>query len=88
MNFFRTLVLGYRLSTLSEAAKALLPVLAVYAMQFFMRAYVHTILLESVRLQLSLTLWWLQTACIASLISALFSFWKKGRDADFSNDNR
>ena len=87
MNFFRTLLLGYRLSTLCETAKALLPVLSVYATQFFIAGYMRSVLLESNRLQLSLTYWWLQIACIASLISALLAFWKKGRDAELSKDN-
>jgi len=86
MNFFRALVLGYRQSTLGETAKALLPVLVVYATQIFMEGYIRTILIESNRSQLLLTYWWLQVALVVSLISALLSFWLKGR-GDHSKDN-
>jgi len=88
MNFFRALRVGYKLSTLGEAAKALLPVLVVYVTEFFMGEYIRTILIESNRTQLSLTYWWLQVAFVVSLIAAVLSFWKKGRDVDLSKGNR
>jgi len=87
MNFFRALRVGYKRCTLGETAKALLPVLVVYATKFFIDNGITPISIESNSAQLSLTYWWLQVAFIASLLSAVLSFWRKGRHVEGSIDN-
>lgn len=84
MNFFRTLLLGYRLSTFGEAARELLLVFAVCVTQFIIEVYLQPILIESNSLRLSLINFGVQVALVASLVSAFLFFWLKGRYTDFS----
>jgi len=87
MNFFRVLVVGYKQCTLGETARALLPILVVYATKFFIDSGISPISIESNSVQLSLIYWWLRVAFIGSLLSAVLSFWLKGRGIDASKDS-